>query len=97
VNEASHSNVLTSEINDAACLLISSEGNARLGVSRLALKKTDEVQKTTGWRENWYSRGAYVYVWVMWLEHESDHKPLHNVEIMSGAIILSIYVSVLRI
>jgi hypothetical protein len=63
----------------------------------LDIKKTDEVEKTTGWREKCYLWGAYVYDWVKWLGHESDHKPLYNVDIMSGAIILSLYVSVLRI
>jgi hypothetical protein len=35
-----------------------------------------------------------VLNWVKWLEHESDNKPLYNVEITSGAIILSFYMSV---
>jgi len=34
---------------------------------------------------------------VKWPERESDHKPLHNVEITSGAILLSLYVSVVSI
>ena len=32
-----------------------------------------------------------------WLEHESDHKPLQKLELTSGAIILSLYLSVLCI
>jgi hypothetical protein len=42
-------------------------------------------------------RGAYVHNWVKWLECESDHKPLSNVEIMGRAVILSLYMSVRRI
>jgi len=34
---------------------------------------------------------------VKWPERESDHKPLYNVEIMRGAILLSLYMSVLSI
>jgi hypothetical protein len=34
---------------------------------------------------------------VKWPECESDHKPLYNVEITSGAILLSLYMSVLSI
>jgi hypothetical protein len=62
-------------------------------VSCWPLKKTDEVEKTTGWREKSYSWDAYVYDWIKWLGRESDHKPLYNVDITSGAIILSLYVS----
>ena len=32
--------------------------------------------------------------WVKWPEHESDHKPSYNVEIMCGAIILCLYMNV---
>jgi len=36
-----------------------------------------------------------MYVnWVKWLKRESDHKPLCNVDIMSGATILSLYMTV---
>jgi hypothetical protein len=36
------------------------------------------------------SLGHYnVHDWVEWPERESDHIPLYNVEITSGAIILS--------
>jgi len=35
----------------------------------------------------------YVHKWVQWSEHESDHKTLFNVAIMSGAIILSLYMT----
>jgi hypothetical protein len=52
------------------------------------------VSKITGWLEICYSCGAYVHNWVKWLELESDHKPLYNVEITCGAIILSFYMSV---
>jgi len=38
-----------------------------------------------------------VYNWVKWLERESDHKSFYNVETMSEAIILSLYMSVLCI
>ena len=34
-----------------------------------------------------------MHNWVKWPERESDHKP-QNAEIMSGAIILSLYKSV---
>ena len=34
-----------------------------------------------------------MHNWVKGLESESDHKPLYNVEITSGAIILSLYMS----
>jgi hypothetical protein len=63
----------------------------------LGIKKKDKVEKTTEWLEKCCSWGAYVYDWVKWLGRESDHKPLYNVDITSGAIILSLYVSVLRI
>ena len=43
---------------------------------------------------NCYSLRAYVHNWLMWPERESDHKPLLNVEIMSGAIILSLCICV---
>jgi hypothetical protein len=35
-----------------------------------------------------------VHNWVKWPEHESGHKPLYNVEITSGAMLLSLYMSV---
>jgi hypothetical protein len=60
----------------------------------LAQKQTDKVSKITGCLEICYSWGAYVHNWVKWLELESDHKPLYNVEIMCGAIILSLCMSV---
>jgi hypothetical protein len=50
-----------------------------------------------GWRENCFSRDAYVYDRVKLPECESDQKPLYNVEITSGAILLSLYMSVLSI
>jgi len=34
---------------------------------------------------------------MKWPDHESDEKTLYNLEITSGAIILRLYVSVLRI
>jgi len=69
----------------------------RKWVSRLAWKQTGEVSKITGWLETCYSWGAYVHNWVKWPERESDYKPWYNVEITSGAIILSIYMSILSI
>ena len=39
----------------------------------------------------------YVHNWVQWPELESDHKTLYNVEITSGTIILSLYMTVRRI
>jgi len=44
--------------------------------------------------QNCYSRGTYVHNSVKWPERESDRKPLYNVAVTSGAIILSFYVSV---
>jgi hypothetical protein len=38
--------------------------------------------------------GAYVHNWIEWLGCESDHKPLSNVELTSGAIFLCLYKSV---
>ena len=40
------------------------------------------------------SQRARVRNLVKWLEHESDHKTLYNVEITCGAIILSLYMTV---
>jgi len=53
-----------------------------------------EVSKIMGRLRNCYSRGAYVHNLVKWTECESDHKPFSNVEITSGAIILSLYMSI---
>jgi hypothetical protein len=63
----------------------------------LRLQATDEVPNITGCLENCYLWGAYEHNLVKWPEHESDQKPLHNVEITSGAILLSLYMSVLSI
>jgi len=41
-----------------------------------------------------YLRGAYGYNWVKWPERESDYKPLYNVELTCGAIILCLYMNV---
>jgi hypothetical protein len=49
----------------------------------------------TGWLKIWYSLCGYVHNWVKWLERESDDKTLRKVEILSGAKILSLYMSVL--
>jgi hypothetical protein len=38
--------------------------------------------------------GAYVHNWVKWPECESEHKPLSDVELTSGNIILCLYMSV---
>jgi len=36
----------------------------------------------------------YIHNWVHWPERESNHKILYNVEVTSGAIILSFYMTV---
>jgi hypothetical protein len=52
------------------------------------------VSKITGRLRNYYSGGAYVHNWLKFLEHESDHKPLAGVELMSEAIFLCLCMSV---
>ena len=71
---------------------ISSEGNERPLL--LSIKTNIQGFEDTGRLRNCYSRGLYVHNWVKQPECESDHKPLSNVEITSGAIILSLYMSV---
>jgi hypothetical protein len=46
---------------------------------------------------NCYSWHTYVHKWVKWPKRESDHKPLYNVDITSGAIILSLCMGVQNI
>jgi hypothetical protein len=60
----------------------------------MAKQQTYEVSKITGRLRNYYSWGAYVHNWVKWLEHVSDYKPLSDVELTSGDIILCLYMSV---
>jgi hypothetical protein len=59
----------------------------------LALKK--QTRQEDG--EKIATQEVHINDWVKWPERKSDHKPLYNVEIMSGATILSIYMSVLTI
>jgi hypothetical protein len=63
---------------------------------QVSKKQTDKVSKLTGWLEIWYSLGGHVHNWVKWPEREFDDKT-YKVEILSGAIILSLYMSVLSI
>jgi len=72
---------------------VSWEGN-EMKQSLSIKKKHTAVSKSTDWLEIWYSWGAYVRYCVKLLKRESDHKPLYNVEKMSGAIIVSFYMSV---
>jgi len=60
----------------------------------LSIKTNRRGLKITGWLETCYSCHPYVRNWVEWPQHESDHKTLHNVEITSGTIILSLYMAV---
>jgi hypothetical protein len=53
----------------------------------MAKQQTHEDLNITG-------RGAYVHNWVKWPEHEYEHKPLSDVELTSGDIILCLYMSV---
>jgi hypothetical protein len=55
----------------------------------MAKQQTHEDLNITG-------RGAYVHG-VKWPEHESEHKPLSDVELTSGDIILCLYRCVGRI
>jgi hypothetical protein len=52
------------------------------------------VLKITGRLRNYYSGCAYAHNWVKWPERESDHKPLSDVELMSEAIFLCLFMSV---
>jgi len=79
-------------LNCVAWLNISSEGNEIPQL--LSKKQTYEVSKITGWLRNCYSWHAYVHNWAKWPECESDHKPLPNLEIMSGSIVLSLYMCI---
>jgi hypothetical protein len=60
----------------------------------MAKQLTYEVAMITGRLRNYYSGGAYVHNWVKWPERESDHKPLSDVELTSGAKFLCLYMSV---
>jgi hypothetical protein len=60
----------------------------------MAKQQTDDVSKITGMLRNYCSLGAYVDNWVKCTERESDHKPLSDVELTSGDIILCLLASV---
>jgi hypothetical protein len=91
VNEAS--SFQDEGAQNSTTIRVPSEGNE----SVVWHKKNRRGLSITGWLEIWYSLGGYVHNWVKWPERESDDKTLHKVEILSGAIILSLYMSVLSI